>query len=148
MKKYFHESKLLKVLNFQFEVPLPYVYVERVVRKIFRDDKDKNKQLYHLSRILILDSYRTYVCLTYRTIVIGISCILLASGLLGFDIPQLSSPTPPPNAMITEEEQSELETKQFEKWIEEIEPDSNVKVAEVYECMEVIREVFVLNQPV
>jgi len=31
-----HESKLLKVLGFTLEIPLPYPYVERIVTRYFR----------------------------------------------------------------------------------------------------------------
>jgi len=67
--------------------------------------------------------------------------------LLGFELPPMSSVSPVnPNAMINEEEQAALETKQLEKWIEEIDPDNKVVISEISECMEIIREVFLLNQ--
>ena len=31
-----HENKLLKVINFEFEMPLPYPYIDRIAEKYFK----------------------------------------------------------------------------------------------------------------
>ena len=31
-----HENKLLKVLNFEFDLPLPYLYIDKIVEKYFK----------------------------------------------------------------------------------------------------------------
>jgi len=135
-----HEAKLLKVLSFQFEIPLPYYYVEKVMRKNFKDDKEKNKQLYHLSRIIILDTYRTHACLTFKSQVIAMSGILLAANILGFELPPGINAVLAADPNLSEEEVKELENKQFEKWIQENEVD--IQVSELNDCLEVFRDFF------
>ncbi len=51
------------------------------------DDKEKDKQLYHLSRVFILDIYRTHACLIYPATVIAIAGVILAASLLKYQLP-------------------------------------------------------------
>jgi len=82
-----HESKLLKVIDFTLDIPLPYPYVEKILTRYFKDDKERDKQLYHLSRVFILDIYRTHACLIYSASEIAISGIILAASLLKYQLP-------------------------------------------------------------
>jgi len=129
-----HESKLLKVMGWSFEIPLPFTYVEKVLRKYFREDKEKNKQLYHLARIIILDSYRTHACLIYKSSVVAISGLILACTILGFEFP----PRQPGEINVKSEETPENENILFEKWVDEIEPGT--KLSDIQECIELFNE--------
>ena len=100
-----HENKLLKVLNFEFDLPLPYLYIDKIVEKYFKskqfrwivewslrywllvDDKQRERKLSNLARIFALDSYRTHACLVYRVTAIAIACLVIAADILEIEMP-------------------------------------------------------------
>ena len=57
------ESRLLKVIEFDFDIKLPFDYIEVVCKKCV--PKKIDEEVYHTVKILILDSYRTYACLVF-----------------------------------------------------------------------------------
>lgn len=90
------EANVLKTIAFDFEIATPYDYLEPLIRKyynkgIFLKIALLNplillEQIYYLAKILILDTYRTHLCLIYKPIVIAISCIIIASGSFNYDL--------------------------------------------------------------
>ena len=90
------ESNVLKTIGFDFEIITPYDYLETLIRKYYNKGKLNLliffinslylEQIYYLAKILILDSYRTHACIIFKSIIIAISCIVVASGSYNYDI--------------------------------------------------------------
>ena len=73
-------DQVLKYLNFD----LPNASKDAVQQK-----RSKNRNVvYCLTKILILDSFRTEAPLIFQPIVITVSCILIAASIKGYKIQQ------------------------------------------------------------
>lgn len=77
------ESRLLKVIEFDFDIKLPFDYIEVVCKKCV--PKKIDEDVYHTVKILILDSYRTYACLVFYPQIILIGCFLIACSQLAYN---------------------------------------------------------------
>jgi hypothetical protein len=133
-----HESKLLKVIDFTLDIPLPYPYVEKILTRYFKDDREKDKQLYHLSRVFILDIYRTHICLIYPASVIAMTGIILAASLLNYQLPPNLKEVKVNINELSEEKKKELQDQCFERWVQEVDPDT--KCTEITECLKIFNE--------
>lgn len=70
------ESRLLKVIEFDFDIRLPFDYIDVLCKRCIH--KKREEDLYHTIKILLLDSYRTYAPLVFHPWVLLIGCFLVA----------------------------------------------------------------------
>ena len=83
------ESKILKAISYQFNVMVPthQSFIEKVFKDLI-DKKDKKRnEMYYLTKILILDSFRTEAPLIFKPLVITVACTLIAASFTGLKIP-------------------------------------------------------------
>lgn len=75
-KVFIAESRILKVIEYDFDIKIPFDYVEIICKKFV--PKGLEEDLYHTVKILMLDSYRTYASLIFNPYVILIGTFLIA----------------------------------------------------------------------
>eukprot|EP01017_Pseudomicrothorax_dubius_P032309 TRINITY_DN4216_c0_g1_i7.p1 TRINITY_DN4216_c0_g1~~TRINITY_DN4216_c0_g1_i7.p1 ORF type:complete len:303 (+),score=74.62 TRINITY_DN4216_c0_g1_i7:110-1018(+) len=81
------EIKVLQTLDYDFDFDIPYPHIYRIYNKYFKDEPDPEKKIYHLSRAICLDIYKTYAPLVYPSTVIALTAIITACFLLNFELP-------------------------------------------------------------
>lgn len=138
------ESNVLKTIAFDFEISTPYDYLESLIRKYYNKE-----QIYYLAKILILDSYRTHVCIIFDSLVIAISCIIIASGSFNYDIfpPEIMKQVMAEKTELNANTDSELlKTLAYKKWIEQISEDykKEINFEDIIDCINMMTELFSL----
>jgi len=147
-------------LDFDFDFPTPYPYIHKIYSKYFKEESDPEKKVYHLSRAICLDIYKTYAPLMYSSLVIAMCSIITACFILNYEIPpayftkQKAKDTNTMKANIEKEDNTgsnpmSIESGKAESnppgeadaklqliidWIEDVDPTLDIK--EIYELQE------------
>ncbi len=69
-------------MEFDFEIDLPNQFVDPLSKLCV--PKDIYDTVFYSFRILILDSYRTYICLCFPPLAIAIACLLISTSYNNF----------------------------------------------------------------
>lgn len=77
------ESRILKVIEYEFDIRLPTDYIEVICKKCV--PKKYEEATFHTLKILILDSHRTYAPLVFHPWVILIGTFLVASSQFSYN---------------------------------------------------------------
>lgn len=71
------ESRIVKVIEYEFDLKLPNDYIEVICKKCV--PKKYEEATFHTLKILILDSYRTYAPFSFHYWVILVGSFLIAA---------------------------------------------------------------------
>lgn len=69
------ESLLYRVLEYGMDFRLPLEFVDRYCKELI--PKDRCGKVFFTCRVLIVDSYRTFVCMLFNPLVIFVACLLI-----------------------------------------------------------------------
>lgn len=58
------ESKILKIIEYDFDIQIASDFLDILLKRFSK--KEISEQLYYITKIIILDSYRTHACLVYK----------------------------------------------------------------------------------
>ncbi|CAK79068.1 unnamed protein product (macronuclear) [Paramecium tetraurelia] len=108
------ESRILKVIEYEFDIKLPNDYIEVICKKCV--PKKFEEATFHTLKILILDSYRTYAPLVFHSWVILVGTFLVASSQFSYT-PYMS---PPPQLNMP---QTTNEEEAYKVWLEYVESE-------------------------
>ncbi|KAM3129102.1 hypothetical protein pb186bvf_018814 [Paramecium bursaria] len=106
------ESRILKVIEYDFDIRIPNDYVEVICKRCVQ--KSKEEHTFHTIKILILDSYRTYAGIVFHPWVILVGTFLIAASQLGY----CPYKEPPPQLNMPAQQNDE---ESYKKWLELVE---------------------------
>ncbi|KRX00657.1 hypothetical protein PPERSA_00884 [Pseudocohnilembus persalinus] len=105
------ESKIWKVIEFEMNFKSPLDCLQVLTSKKFCKE-EYSEDIFYTTRIVILDSYRTYASLCFSSGNIAISCFLIASNYFDY-LPYMDS-----NLNLGYDPQNLSEDQCYKKWLE------------------------------
>ncbi|KAL4460518.1 hypothetical protein ABPG74_000269 [Tetrahymena malaccensis] len=136
------ESKLLKAIQFEFDIQLPFDFLQTIIE--FCNEKDQDKErIYYATKVISYDSFRSYAPLIFKPQIIAVSAFMISCSQFNIEphlrIPERFKQKYNPETMREEEA--------YERWLQEIsiELKTQITAEDIKDCLYVLNELLYLH---